>query len=113
MDAADIFISPAGPMEIKFRRRDGSEGVCLSTVFRIPSSGNEASFVGMHVDLTERKQAEAALKQKTEELDRYFITSPDLLCIADTDITATARKLRPIIEDHRRARSARPRRSKR
>ncbi len=33
----------------------------------------------------ERKRAEEALRAKTEELDRYFTASLDLLCIADTD----------------------------
>jgi two-component system, cell cycle sensor histidine kinase and response regulator CckA len=36
-------------------------------------------------DITERKKAETALVQKTDELDRYFRHSLDLLCIADTD----------------------------
>jgi PAS domain S-box-containing protein len=35
-------------------------------------------------DITERRQAEMALKEKTEELDQYFSTSLDLFCIADT-----------------------------
>ncbi len=34
-------------------------------------------------DITERKIAEKALREKTEELDRYFTSSLDLLCIAD------------------------------
>ncbi|MBN1584250.1 MAG: PAS domain S-box protein, partial [Anaerolineae bacterium] len=33
----------------------------------------------------ERKRAEEALREKTEELDRYFTNALDLLCIADTD----------------------------
>lgn len=33
----------------------------------------------------ERRQSIEALKAKTEELDRYFTSSLDLLCIADTD----------------------------
>jgi PAS domain S-box-containing protein len=35
--------------------------------------------------ILKRKQAEEALREKTEELDRYFANSADLLCIADTD----------------------------
>ncbi|MGD0817461.1 MAG: PAS domain S-box protein [Methanomassiliicoccales archaeon] len=35
--------------------------------------------------LVGRHQAEEALRRKTEELDRYFTLSLDLLCIADTD----------------------------
>ncbi|MCX5819677.1 MAG: PAS domain S-box protein [Deltaproteobacteria bacterium] len=36
-------------------------------------------------DITERRRAEDALQEKTEELDRYFSTALDLFCIADTD----------------------------
>lgn len=36
-------------------------------------------------NVTERRRAEAALRAKSEELDRYFTDSLDLLCIADTD----------------------------
>jgi PAS domain S-box-containing protein len=35
-------------------------------------------------DITELKQAQQALLEKTEELDQYFSTSLDLFCIADT-----------------------------
>ncbi len=36
-------------------------------------------------DITERKQVEAALQEKTAEVDRFFSLALDLLCIADTD----------------------------
>jgi PAS domain S-box-containing protein len=36
-------------------------------------------------DITGRKQAEEELRAKTEELNKFFDTSLDLLCIADTD----------------------------
>ena len=36
-------------------------------------------------DITERLQAEAALQEKTAELDQFFSNALDLLCIADTD----------------------------
>ncbi|MFA4861467.1 PAS domain S-box protein [Methanoregula sp.] len=35
-------------------------------------------------DITDQKNAETALRLKTEELDQYFTTSLDLFCIADT-----------------------------
>jgi PAS domain S-box-containing protein len=44
-------------------------------------------------DITEKKQKEVALKEKTEELDRFWSCSLDLLCIADTD--GFFRKLNP------------------
>ncbi len=36
-------------------------------------------------DITPQKTAEAALREKTDELDRFFNIALDLLCIADTD----------------------------
>ncbi len=36
-------------------------------------------------DITDRKLAEEALRQKNEEMDGYFTNTLDLLCIADTD----------------------------
>jgi PAS domain S-box-containing protein len=52
-----------GPVELNFHRRDGTPGVCLSTIFRIPASGGGFSFVCMDVDITERKTAEEAIRQ--------------------------------------------------
>jgi PAS domain S-box-containing protein len=46
--------------------------------------GNTLS-MGQLVDVTERKRAEKALLEKTDELDRFFNVALDLLCIADTD----------------------------
>ncbi len=36
-------------------------------------------------DITQRKQAEESLREKTEEINQYFTTSLDLYCIADTE----------------------------
>jgi len=54
-------------------------------------SSNLINYLGKHAvqaaftNITERKKAEEALRAKTEELDRYFTSSLDLLCIADTE----------------------------
>ena len=40
---------------------------------------------GFGRDVTRRKEAEEALRSKTEELDRYFTNSLDLLCVGNTD----------------------------
>ncbi|MBE7552049.1 MAG: PAS domain S-box protein [Anaerolineales bacterium] len=40
---------------------------------------------GIAIDITERKQVEQALQEKTEELDRFFTVALDLLCITGTD----------------------------
>ena len=58
---------PLGPAEFMFRRRDGSSGILLSTVFRIPVRTGEMRFVCMDVDISERKQAET---QRAEAIAR-------------------------------------------
>jgi PAS domain S-box-containing protein len=61
-----------GPIEFKFRRRDGTFGTCLSTIFRIVLPSGEPRFVCMDVDLTERKAAEESLHQaQTRELQAH------------------------------------------
>ncbi|HET9914906.1 MAG TPA: PAS domain S-box protein, partial [Anaerolineales bacterium] len=47
--------------------------------------GRLLGYRGIDRNITERKRAEQALQAKTEELDRYFTSSLDLLCIADTN----------------------------
>ena len=42
-------------------------------------------FVAVFWDITQRKTTELSLREKTEELDRFFSVALDLLCIADTD----------------------------
>jgi len=49
------------------------------------SEGQPTAFIGSVSDITERKRAEDALRKKSEELERYFTVSLDLLCIADHD----------------------------
>jgi len=48
-----------GPVEFPFHHRNGSPGIVLSTLFRIPVPTGEMRFVCMDVDLTDRKAAEA------------------------------------------------------
>jgi PAS domain S-box-containing protein len=72
--------------EWTFIRKDGTRVPVLLSVSALRDErGQITGFVGLVNDLTERKQAEEALREKTEELDRYFTTALDLLCIADTD----------------------------
>jgi len=49
------------------------------------ASGSIARSVGMVLDITDRKKAEHVLLEKSEELERYFTSSLDLLCIAGID----------------------------
>jgi PAS domain S-box-containing protein len=72
--------------EHRFRRKDGQ--TVWTHISATPIFDDDHHFIGsfsMFTDITERKRAEEALRQKTEELDRYFTTALDLLCIADTD----------------------------
>ncbi len=48
-------------------------------------TGKVIGFEGTARDITDRKLAEEAFRVKSEELERYFKTSLDLLCIANID----------------------------
>ncbi len=52
-----------GPTEYTFRRRDGSRGVCWSSLFRIPGDEHGDWYVCMDVDITARKRAEEEREQ--------------------------------------------------
>ena len=59
---------PSAPTEYRYRRRDGSEGFCLSTTFRI-SDGEEGPRVArMDVDITLRRLAEERKVELEEQL---------------------------------------------
>ena len=73
-------------LELEFIRPDGSTRWAheFGGVKR-DDSGSIVMLHGIVQDITQRKQAEKALLEKTEELDQYFMTCLDLFCIADTD----------------------------
>jgi len=43
--------------------------------------GNEIYLLGISEDITERKQAEDALREREEELENIFNLSPDMICV--------------------------------
>ncbi|MGH8119619.1 MAG: PAS domain S-box protein, partial [Gammaproteobacteria bacterium] len=43
---------PTAPTEYIFKRRDGTQGACISTVFALPEHKGQPSFVCMDVDIT-------------------------------------------------------------
>ncbi len=51
----------------------------------LDSEGEVSHFNGVMIDITKRKKMEIALRETNEELNQYFTSSLDLLCIADTD----------------------------
>lgn len=71
-------------MEKRYIRKDGSVIWGELTSAAIGEPGQEPiSFVAVVQDISKRKQADAAFREKSAELDRYFTSSLDLLCIAD------------------------------
>ncbi|MBN2116878.1 MAG: PAS domain S-box protein [Anaerolineales bacterium] len=72
------------PVEVGLHHRNGTKVIVQQMAFRIKT--NQGYRLGSIArDITKRKQVEEALQAKTQELDRYFTSSLDLLCIADTD----------------------------
>ena len=59
--------------------------VLLTATVEYGPDGSPERSLSVLVDVTERNRSERLLKEKTAELDRYFESSLDLLCIADTD----------------------------
>ncbi len=68
--------------ESRHRRKDGRIIDIEISMSFMRATGHFMIFLR---DITERKQAEEALRQKTEELENFFTCSLDLLSIADTD----------------------------
>jgi PAS domain S-box-containing protein len=74
------------PFEFRFLRPDGVvRWVHVTGRVVCDTAGVPVKFCGTQQDITERWQIAEALRKKTEELDRYFTNSLDLLCIAGTD----------------------------
>lgn len=76
---------PAGPIELRFSRRNGEEGWCLSTIFEIPHESRDPGFICMDVDITARKVAEKALRASEELFSKAFSASPDIMSISDLE----------------------------
>ena len=71
--------------EAEYIKKDLSRIWCSSNITVVRGKSGEILRLDTRLmDITERKLAELGLQEKTEELDRFFNLSLDLLCIADT-----------------------------
>ena len=82
----------ASVLDVPIRRQGKIVGVLWSEHVGFPREWSHeaqdfAASVGQTIarmiEVAERKQAEEALRKKSQELDRYFTSALDLLCIAD------------------------------
>jgi len=73
--------------EVRYRHKDGSTVwvACSGQVIEWDAAGNPLRMIGCHINITQRKQAEATLQKTKEELEEFFLVALDLLCIADMD----------------------------
>jgi PAS domain S-box-containing protein len=66
--------------EIVFTRKDGSEGICETTVIPLRDTGdNIIAMFGVCRDITERKQSEGRLQQSYERLQETLIATVNIL----------------------------------
>jgi PAS domain S-box-containing protein len=68
--------------EMQIRTKDGAVLDGLFSVEVINGQGSRY-LLSVMIDISVRKRAQALLREKEAELDRYFSSSLDLLCIAD------------------------------
>ena len=74
------------PDEINFIRKDGSQGICRSTVVPLRDEQEQTfAIIGFLHDITERKQAEVLLRQSEERFQAFMNCSPTPAWISDTD----------------------------
>ncbi|QDV30570.1 Blue-light-activated protein [Planctopirus ephydatiae] len=72
-----------GPNEYHFRRKDGSTGACLSTLFCIPSFDEHPLFCCMDIDITDRIRTENALRESEVKFRTLAKNFPDAIFILD------------------------------
>ncbi len=68
--------APHGPCEYEFRRKNGTVGVCLSTVFAIPAEDGQARFVCMDVDISARRLADRLVVGQHSILELIAMGAP-------------------------------------
>ncbi len=72
-------------LEYRIRRKDGGVHWVFEKGRGVRDAKGGVEFLdGFVMDITDRKESELRLQKKSAELDIYFTSSLDLLCIADT-----------------------------
>lgn len=82
---AEVAKYGTGTVDTHWRRKDGRRIDVLLSSTPLDEADLLKGVTFTALDITDRLQALAALRQKTEELDLFFNSTLDLLSIADTD----------------------------
>ncbi len=78
------------PFDFRLRRADGSPiWVAISSRPMFDGSGVPVGLLGMFTDISERKQAEAALRESEERFRNMADTAPVMIWVTDPDQRAT------------------------
>lgn len=90
--SVDRVVMASGEVRLNFEepqhRADGTEAMLLTSKVALrDASGEVMGLLGVYADITERTQAEAALRTKTAELEAIYQALPDLLFRFGTDGT--------------------------
>ena len=83
--AGNLATDSNNEFSLVIRQSDGTRFEVESTTVPVWHRGELQMIVGTYRDLTERKRAEAEVRQAAQELDHFFDLSTDLMCIAGTD----------------------------
>ncbi|MEO1145012.1 MAG: PAS domain S-box protein [Cyanobacteria bacterium J06638_22] len=72
-------------VELRYRHKDGSTVwiVCSGQVIEWDEAGNPIRLIGCHIDITERKQAEAALLKTGKRYQALMDSASDAIVLAD------------------------------
>ncbi len=80
---ADL-VAGTAPYELDFKIRRGRDGAVLDIHSLAEYDSCRRVVFGVIADVTEQARTREALREKSAELDLYFTSALDLLCIADT-----------------------------
>ncbi|SDB44480.1 PAS domain S-box-containing protein [Desulfonatronum thiosulfatophilum] len=73
--------------EVRYKHKDGSTAwvICAGRVIEWTADGLPVRMVGCHIDITGKKLAEDALRNKTQLLQNIINTSSDLISVTDME----------------------------